>query len=319
MAKAKSGTELDRVAAENAVRSAAISAARGAPLSEAFLSKIVAETSDPSLSIADRVLRASSMAEQYVTSPKAVNTISATPQEIAAQSAAMRFASSRLAGTPSQFADGRGSSKGNYHALANSEARAFQALTAANFAGSPFAAAGLDFGMVSYLRTQDKTFTAQNVLNAANDARALGFGVNDRSAMLDHAIIDRHDPKARVTNRALQDYQQRIEGDDGLCALHEKRKHATTPEERKALDAEITAKRAQHAKETGLSDRIADRQNPAKSVAATTRRKTAIEKKAEESYDRRFAPANTKPVAETSKPNKADAHLFKKLTSSAPK
>jgi hypothetical protein len=283
MPKTTSEKEADKVTAENAVRAAAIAAARGAPLSEAFLSKIVAETSDPSLSMADRMLRASSMAEQYVTSPKALNTISATPQEIAAQTAAMGFASSRLTGTAPQFLDsGRGSGKGNYQTLANSEPRALQALTASNFAGSPFGAAGLDFETVSYLRSQDRTFTAQNVLSAANDARALGFGVKDRAALLDHAIIDRHDPKARLTNKALQDYQERIEGDDDLFALHDKRKHASTPEERKALDTEISVKRAQLAKEIGLDDRITDRQNPAKSVAATKRRKTAVEKKAEE-------------------------------------
>jgi hypothetical protein len=82
MAKTSTGTEEDRVQAENAVRAAAKSAARGAELGEAFLSKVVAETSDSSLSIADRVLRAATMAEQYVTSPKAINTISATPQEM---------------------------------------------------------------------------------------------------------------------------------------------------------------------------------------------------------------------------------------------
>jgi hypothetical protein len=318
MSKVTSGTEADAVAMENAVRAAAISAARGAPLSEAFLSKIVAETSDPSLSIADRVLRASSMAEQYVTSPKPVNTISATPQEITAQSAAMRFASSRLAGAPSQFADGRGSSKGNYHALANSEARALQPLTAGNFAVSPFAAAGLDFGTVSYLRLQDRTFSAQNVLNAANDTKALGFSPKDRAAMLDHTIIDRHDPKARATNTAMQNYQERVQGDDDLCDLHDKAKHAKTPEERKAIQVQIVEKRAQHAKETGLNERVTDPENPAKSVAATKRRIKAIDKRAEDNYDVRLK-HNQSARAENSKPNHANADLFKKLTSSAPK
>jgi hypothetical protein len=320
MAKILTGTEEDKVQAENAVRAAAVAAARGAPLSEAFLSKILAETSDPSLSIADRVQRAESMVEQYVTSPKALNEISATPQEIAAQAAAMKFASSRFAGPPAQPGDnsGRGSSKGGYQALVNSDPRGLQAVTSANFAGTSFAAAGLDFGMVSYLRSQDRSFTAQNVLNAANDTKALGFGPKDRAAMFDHTTIDRYDPKARTTNKALQDYQERVEGDDELCDLHDKAKHAKTPEERKALQEQITEKRAQHKKETGLNERTTDPENPAKSVAATKRRIKAIDKRAEDNYDVRLK-HNQSAHAENSKPSHANADLFKKLTSSAPK
>jgi hypothetical protein len=319
MAKILTGTVEDKAREENAVRAAAIAAARGAPLSEAFLSKIVAETSDTSLSMADRVQRAATMAEQYVTSPKALNTISATPQEIAAQTAAMGFASSRLAGAVSQFAEsGKGSGKGSYQALSNSEPRTLQAITAGNFAGSLFAGAGLDFGTVSYLRSQDRTFTAQNVLNAANDTRALGFGPKDRAAMLDHTTIDRYDPKARTTNKALQDYQERIEGDDELCELHDKAKHAKTPEERNALKEQIAEKRARHAKETGLNGRITDPENPAKSVAATKRRKTAVERKAEEHYDRR--PAATSSAAPTTQGStKASVDMFKRLNPNSPK
>jgi hypothetical protein len=312
------GTEQDKVGAENAVRAAAKSAARGAPLSEAFLSKIVAETSDSSLSVADRVLRAATMAEQYVTSPKPLNTVSATPQEIAAQTAAMNFTSSLIVGSVSQRGDNSASSRGGYQALGNSDPRGLLAVTSGNFANSSFAAAGLDFGVLSYLRSQDRTFTAQNVLNAVNDTKALGFSPKDRAAMFDHTTIDRYDPKARVTNKALQDYQGRIEGDDELSDLHEKAKHAKTPDERKAFNAQIAEKRARHAKETGLGERIADPENPAKSVAATKRRKTAIEKKAEENYEVRLK-HNQSASAERSKPSKAGADLFKKLTSSAPK
>jgi hypothetical protein len=317
MAKISAGTEEGKMQVENAVRAAAVAAARGAPLSKAILSKIVAETSDPSLSMADRVQRAATMAEQYVTSAKAINTISATPQEIAAQTAAMNFASSRIAGSASQRGDGAGrtSGRGGYQALSNSDPRGLQAVTSASFADSPFAAAGLDFGMVSYLRSQDRTFTPQNVLNAANDTAALGFSPKDRAAMFDHTTIDRYDPKARVTNKALQDYQGRVEGDDELSDLHDKAKHARTPEERKALNKQIAEKRMRHAKETGLSERIADPENPAKSVAATKRRKTAIEKKAEQNY---VPNTSAKPKAhanEAATATKSRTDLFKQLTS----
>jgi hypothetical protein len=267
--------------------------------------------------MADRVQRAATMAEQYVTSPKAINAISATPQEIAAQTAAMNFASSRIAGSASQRGDNsaRSSGKGGYQALGNSDPRGLQAVTSASFAATPFAAAGLDFGMVSYLRSQDRTFTAQNVLNAANDTRALGFSPKDRAAMFDHTTIDRYDPKARVTNKALQDYQGRVEGDEELSDLHDKAKHAKTSEERKAFNAQIAEKRARHAKETGLSERIADPENPAKSVAATKRRKTAIEKKAEQNYVPNISAKPKAHANEAATATKSRADLFKQLTS----
>ena len=130
--------------------------------------------------------------------------------------------------------------------------------------------------------------------------------------------FDRYDPKARTTNKALQDYQKRVEGDDALCELHGRAKHAKTQEERSALKEQIAERRARHAKETGLSERITDPKNPAKSVAATKRRKTAVERKAEEHYDRR--PAATSSAAPTTQGStKANADMFKKLNPNSPK
>jgi hypothetical protein len=172
--------------------------------------------------------------------------------------------------------------------------------------------------MVSYLRSQDRSFTAQNVLNAANDTKALGFSPKDRAAMLDHTIIDRHDPKSRATNTAMQNYQERVEGDDELCDLHDKAVHAKTPDQRRAIQARIAEKRALHAKDTGLDERIADPKNPAKSVAAAKRRIKAIDKKAERNYNIRLK-HNQSARAENSKPTSANVDLFKMLTSSAPK
>jgi hypothetical protein len=171
--------------------------------------------------------------------------------------------------------------------------------------------------MVSYLRSQDRTFTAQNVLNAANDTKALGFSPKDRAAMFDHTAIDRYDPKARVTNKALQHYQGRVEGDDELCELHDKAKHAKTPEERKAFNAQIAEKRARHAKETGLTERVTDPENPSKSVAATKRRIKAIDKRAEQNYEHR-AEARTSATPPKLAASKAGADLLKKLTAPSP-
>lgn len=82
----------DPVQTEAAIRAAATAAARGAPLVEACLSKIVAETNQPSLNVADRITRAVTMAEQFASQPKALNALSATPQEIQAAHAAAQFA-----------------------------------------------------------------------------------------------------------------------------------------------------------------------------------------------------------------------------------
>jgi hypothetical protein len=316
-----SNDSADKAHIENAVRTAAIAAAKGVPLSEHYLSKIVAETSDPSLTVADRVQRAATMAEQYVTAPKALNTLSASPQELAAQTtAAWQFAGSRLPGGASpRFADSAsGQGKGGYGVLAGSDARALQSITPDKFAGSPFEAAGLDFRTLSYLRAQDRTFTAQNVLNAANDATRLGFSSKDRAAMFDHTTIDRYDKKARVTVNALQNYQERIEGDEELVELHDKAKHAKSPEDRKAIQAEVEARRATLAKESGLTERIEDHENHPKAKAATKRRKTAIEKKAEERYDHRAKHDGAAKLTDH-KNTRAGADMFKKLTASSPK
>ena len=302
---------------EASVRTAAIAAARGVPLGEAILEKIVAETNQPGLSVADRVSRAAVMAEQYAASPKPLNAISASPQEVAAQTAALAFVPSRFNGAIAQPVGlgERGSGKGSYQALGSSDLRNLQTITSASFGSSAFASAGLDFGTLAYLRNQDRSFTAQNVLNAANDAKALGFGPRDRAAMLDHATIDRRDPKARATNKALQDYQERIESDDELSDLSEKAREAKTPEARKMIDAQIAAKRARHAEETGLAGRIMDSTNHPKAVAATKRRKTAIEKRAEQNYQN-CADAKHAGTPPTLVVSKAGSDLFKKLTTS---
>lgn len=299
------------------VRSAALQAAKGASLGEAVLARIVAETSQPGLSIAQRLLRATTMAEQYVASPKPLNFLSATPEELNAQARSPAFLGTRIPGAQtirSQEA-GKATTTRDYQTLASGDARALQSVTSANFAGSPFALAGINYGTFSYLRGFDRSLTGQNILNAANDAKALGFKATDRAAMLDHAVIDRYDPKARATNRSLQQYQQAIEGDEQLASLHDQKKHATTPDARKAIDAEIAARRGALATQSGLSERLHDSTVPPKATAATTRRKTAIEKKAERSYEARAAVRHTT-TPPPLKSSASGADLFKKLTAS---
>jgi len=247
-----------------------------------------------------------------------VNYLSASKAQVEARA--------RQTGNEGRFIDGQwvstsklaagDSGRTSYQSLAAADARSLHSVTAQNFGSSPFAAAGVDYGTFAFLRAQG-AFTAQNILTAANDTRALGFKTTDRAAMLDHATIDRFDPKARQTNAALQDYQKRIEGDAELSELHHERRSAKTPEARKAIDAKITERRARHADESGVKGRITDPQGHPKAITATKRRKTAIEKKAEHVYD--ALPKSTA-TAQEIKPgrSKAGADLFKQLTGGSP-
>jgi hypothetical protein len=104
---------------ENMVRTTAIVAAKGAPLDDAFLSKLAAEASDPKLSDADRLAMAKSQAEQHVGVARPLNLLSATPRELAAREMAGSFLPGRfvngqvLPRTGEGDAGGRSGSSGN--------------------------------------------------------------------------------------------------------------------------------------------------------------------------------------------------------------
>jgi hypothetical protein len=216
-----------------------------------------------------------------------------------------------MANADSRKAEG----KSGYQSLGNADMRALQSITSANFAGSPFAATGLDFATLSFLRMQDRSYTAQNVLNAANDAKALGFSPKDRAAMADHATIDRYDPKARATNKAMQDYQKAIEGDEELHELREKRHAAKSVEDRKALDAEIAERLKHHAEKSGLKDRLNDPKLLPKAAAAVKRRQDAIEAKVAVSHSPNVKSQGELTAGKAASPDRAKADLFKALTS----
>jgi len=243
-----------------------------------------------------------------------VNYLSATKAQVEARS--------RQDGAEGRFINGQWVSgrkaadavagRASYQSLALSDARGLQSITAQNFGSSPFAAAGLDFGTFSYLRAQGP-FSAQNILTAANDTKALGFKTTDRAAMLDHSIIDRFDPKARQTNGSLRDYQKRIEGDEELADLHHQRRGAKTAEQRKTIDGKIAERRARHAEESGLNSRISDPKGHPTAMKATKRRKTVIEKRAEAVYGKIATPKAAAQTV-TPPPSKSGAALFKQLT-----
>ncbi|MEJ0076807.1 MAG: hypothetical protein WDO17_15425 [Alphaproteobacteria bacterium] len=104
---------------ENVVRTAAMMAAKGVPLDEAFLGKLATEASDPRLSDAQRMAMATAETEQHVGIGRPVNLLSATPRELAAQAAAGniqigRFVNGQLvAGVADSDQGGRSGSSGN--------------------------------------------------------------------------------------------------------------------------------------------------------------------------------------------------------------
>lgn len=152
-------------------------------------------------------------------------------------------------------------------------------ITMANYYTSPITrgvvGAGMNYGTFDYLR--DQGFNRTNIVNAARDARALGFSPNDKAAVRDHAIIDKLDPKARETNSTLKTYQDRLKEDEKLLGLIEQRNAATDPDARKALDKQILDLAAGHAKESGLQGRIEDPANLPEVRDAIERRKKAID------------------------------------------
>lgn len=151
----------------------------------------------------------------------------------------------------------------------------------ANYYSSPMTRAMVDTGMnyntFNYLR--DQGFGRTNIVNAARDARALGFSANDKPAVRDHAIIDKHDNKPRETNKALKVYQDRLHADEKLADLKRQRDAAKDDETRNALNKQIMERMAEHTKPTGLQGRIADPANHPEAKKATERRKDAIDEK----------------------------------------
>jgi hypothetical protein len=170
-----------------------------------------------------------------------------------------------------------GGGRANYQAISYANAQSLQGVTTAGYARTPFAAAGVHFGTFDYLRKFDRNFTGQNILNAANDAKALGFGANDRAAMRDHAIIDHYDPAARKTNDHLRGYRTGlIESEEHRAAAQELGR-AKTEDERKAALAKLKNIEQEQREKHGIKADISDSKKPAKVRAGIGRRSDAID------------------------------------------
>ena len=282
---------LARPRREQIAREAILAAARGARIDEGDIANILSQTVDQrGLSVTDIMVRAASMAEQY-SGRQAFNWRSATPDQIRRYLASLglepgwrrALREAGVMGATRTTADDGDDSPGSSQRYVGMD---ISRISSDNYTSTDFHRSGIDYGTFSELRSQG--FSGRNIVNAARDARALGFRANDRDAMRDHALIDRHSIDARGMNTALQDYQRRTREDAELNALLEQRRRATTDEQRQALDAQITARRLDHERASGLHPRLHNTEEHEGARGAGRRRRDAIDQLQE--GHRRLAP-----------------------------
>jgi hypothetical protein len=271
---------------EARVRTAALVAAQRMnwTVPRAVLDYIIA-TSDPRQAPAALEMRAAGIVEYVRSHPSTPDLANASDRE--AQSFFRMIHGqvvSRFGGLPwalalarEEEASDRGSGSAAYAELGGD----LGSITPSNFKRSHYHRCGLDYATFDALRREG--FSGQNIINAASDARALGFSPRDREAMRDHALIDKHSIDPRGMNQAMQDYQRRAREDAELNALLRRRMAANlTEDEKRALDEQIRTRREEHMRATGLQGRIENPQEDARAREAGQRRKDAIDTQQEE-------------------------------------
>lgn len=194
----------------------------------------------------------------------------------AAQSAnnLLRFAALR---DPSAGSEGAARGGGSYGGLPSGSSTQWNpssgigAVTAQNFASTPFAAAGLTFGTFQYVAANVPGASVQNIINGATDARTLGFNGNRR---VDAAMttLDRDDPQNRRQNmRVLQDNDRRLRGDAELRDLATQLRAADGDADRQRQIREQIAARIRHIEDgSGLTAQAQSRPTAAAGNAVRT-------------------------------------------------
>jgi hypothetical protein len=264
------------------VRVAAMVAAGNATLGEAFLARIIDEAS--AFTSTDAQVRYAVTATQEYLGVDRPTNILATPAE---QLALARLGRHLAPWERGMIAAALGISDTESGTDGPTSGRRYDempgdigSITPHNFIGSHYHQCGLDYATFDALRREG--FNGQNIMNAANDARSLGFRATNRDRVRDLAIIDRHSTDPRGNVRALQDYRRRTEGDAELQALILQRQRATSEAEQRALDAQIAARRLEHERASGLHPFINGPDNDPRASAATKRTKDAIDRYQEE-------------------------------------
>lgn len=168
-------------------------------------------------------------------------------------------------------------------------------ISMANYNSSPITRAivdaGVNYGTFNYLRQQG--FNQGNIVNAAKDAKALGFSPNDKPAVRDHAIIDKHDPKKKQTLDALGKMKKGLIDSKDFKDAAQAVQNAKTPEERKAAQAKANQLIDAEAKTKGVTAAINDKDRSELVRKAIDSRKKAIGEQVQKLHQ--AAPAGTAP------------------------
>ncbi len=136
--------------------------------------------------------------------------------------------------------------------------------TAADY-NSPLGRAIMNMGVngttYDYLRKEG--FDRKNIYSAAKDADALGFSVNDKRMVKNHATIRQKGNDPDKTNHIIQTFSKGLDKNPEFKDAALKLKNAKTEEERKAAWAEIKKVSDQQAKKDGLTDNMAKQRDEA--------------------------------------------------------
>jgi predicted nucleic acid-binding protein len=140
-----------------------------------------------------------------------------------------------------------------------------------NYYTSPVTRSLVDMGMAGktfdYVRQHVPGVSTNNIRNAARDARAMGFDVNDQRMVKNHAIIRHKDKEADKTNKHLQDFGKALDESKEFREAALSLKNAKSEEERKQALSRIKEISDGLAKKNGVTDDMARQREKAVSKA----------------------------------------------------
>jgi len=157
-------------------------------------------------------------------------------------------------------------------------------ITAANYYTSPVTRALVGMGMNdnTFTHLRDQGFARTHIERAANDADALGFSVNDKRMVKNHAVIRQKGKDPNKTNRILQSFSKGLDGSQEFRDAALELKNAKTAEEKKAAEAKIKNISEGLAKKHGVTKDMADQRDEAVKKAIGEIKDKKVEDKVKE-------------------------------------
>lgn len=145
--------------------------------------------------------------------------------------------------------------QGSRERAASSATEGLSAIKADNFAGTPFAAAGLSYSTFAALRALG--FGESNIMHAAQDARVNGFNPDNRKIAGAFATLDKDDGHRRdERNGLLQRFRDRMDRDEDLQNLGKRREEARSPQERAEIERRMEERAKAVSEDVGLREHI---------------------------------------------------------------